>query len=421
MEKDIFIVSESKALEGTVEISGSKNAILPILCSTILNDEDCIIQNVAPYSDVLVLINILESLGKHIQYNVKKQIIKISGKVSKRYTLDEKLMGKLRASFLVTGALIAKNKSAIVPLPGGCQIGQRPVDLHLKGFNLLNIKTEIKGGLCICKTDGVIGNTIYLDFPSVGATENIIMASIFSKKVTIIENPAFEPEIIDLCSFLNKGGANIEILTDKIKITGIKKLNSITHTVMPDRIEAGTFMVASAITKGDITIKNVIPEHLTPITSKLKEMNVTVIEKENEIRVIADGNLAKTDIKTMPYPGFPTDLQSQFLTLLTKAEGTSVIKESIFENRFMIASELNKMGADIKVESDVSIVKGVDKLQGAKVKATDLRGGVSLILAGLVAKGDTEIADIYHIERGYHDIENKLKKLGAKIKKSKSN
>lgn len=415
--KEIFIINESLPLFGEVEINGAKNSILPILCATILTDELCKIENVAPYSDVLVLIELLKSIGKNIEYDKDKQIIKIQGNISKKCSLDESLISKIRASFLICGAILSKNKCVTIPLPGGCKIGQRPVDLHLKGFNSLGVTTKVEGGLCICTTEKIIGNTIYLDFPSVGATENIILASVFANGVTIIENPAFEPEIIDLISFLNKMGSNIEISKEFIKIIGVKNLSGSNHKVIPDRIEAGTYMVAASITKGDVTIKNVIPEHLKPIISKLKEMNVNVIENEDEIRVFVDKSITKTDIKTMPYPGFPTDLQSQFLTLLSNADGTSVIKESIFENRFMLASELNKMGANIKVENEVSIISGVEKLNGAKVKATDLRGGASLILAGLVAKGETEISDIYHIERGYHDIEKKLRNLGANIKK----
>lgn len=419
--EEIFIVEKSSNLVGEVTISGAKNSILPILCATILTDDLCVIENVASYSDVKTLIEILKILGKNIEYNEKEETVKISGRVSTNYNLPEKMISKLRASFLICGALLSKNYYAKIPMPGGCQIGQRPIDLHLKGFNFLNINTKIENGLCLCQTTNIIGNTIYLDFPSVGATENIILASVLCTGKTIIENPAFEPEITDLCNFLNKMGANIEILTDTINIKGVDSLHSAHHKVIPDRIEAGTFMVASAITKGDITINNVIPEHLKPITSKLREMNVNVIENNDKIRIFVDKEVLKTDIKTMPYPGFPTDLQSQFLTLLTNVKGTSIINESIFENRFMLASELNKMGADIKVENKVSVITGVNSLTGAKVKATDLRGGVSLILAGLIATDKTEISDIYHIERGYHNIEKKLSNLGAKIKKQTSN
>ncbi len=418
MKEEFFIVEESSPLSGEVLISGAKNSILPILCATILTDDKCIVENVPPYSDVLVLLDILKSLGKSVNYDLENHIVIITGEVVKDAVLDEKIMNKIRASFLVCGALIAKNKNATVPLPGGCKIGQRPVDLHLKGFNLLNIETRIEGGVCYCYGKNFKANTVYLDFPSVGATENIILASCISSGETIIENPAFEPEIIDLVAFINKMGGNINVDSDKIKIRGVSYLSGVTHKVIPDRIEAGTFMVAASISKGDITLKNVIPEHLKPITSKLREMNVNVIEKGDEIRVYVDSNnILNTDIKTMPYPGFPTDLQSQFMTLLSNANGTSIVKESIFENRFMLASELNKMGANIKVENEVSVISGVNKLTGAKVKSTDLRSGASLILAGLVAKGETEISDIYHIERGYYEIEKKLKKLGAKIKK----
>lgn len=418
---DKFIVKESPSLNGEVTISGAKNSILPILCATILTDEEVTLFDVPPLSDVFVMSDILKVLGKQIDYDENTQTIKIKGKVKTDYVLEESLVSKIRASFLVAGALLSKNKFAKVPHPGGCEIGQRPIDLHLKGFNRLNAVTKIESGITVITTEELIGNTIYLDFPSVGATENIILASVFAKGITIIENPAVEPEISDLCTFLNKMGANIKGSgTDTIKIHGVEKLTSVTHKVIPDRIEAGTFMIGTALASGDVTIKNVVLEHLKPVTLKLREMNVTVYENDDEVRVISDNkNLIKTDIKTMPYPGFPTDLQSPFLTLLTKAKGTSVVTESIFENRFMIAKELEKMGANIKIESKVSIIDGVDTLEGAKVHATDLRGGASLILAGLIAKGETEISDIYHIERGYHNIEEKFRKLGANIEKVK--
>lgn len=415
---DKFLVKESTNLNGSITISGSKNSVLPILCATILTDSKCIIKDVPPLSDVFVMIEILEQLGKQVEYDDSTMEIAIEGCVYENYTLDEKLVSKIRASFLVAGSLLSKNKCAKVPHPGGCTIGQRPIDLHLKGFNQLNATCKIESGVAVICADELIGNQIYLDFPSVGATENIILASVLAIGKTTIENCATEPEIEDLANFLNKMGANIEGAgTDTITIIGVTKLHGTTHKVIPDRIEAGTFMVASAITKGDVTLKNVVVEHLKPISAKLREMNVSVLEAENEIRVIGTDCLLKTDIKTMPYPGFPTDLQSQFLTLLTNAKGTSVVTESIFENRFMVAYELEKMGANIKIENKVSIIDGENNLQGAKVKATDLRGGASLILAGLVAKGETEISDIYHIERGYNNIEEKLRSIGANIEK----
>ncbi len=280
MNKNIFLVSKSKSIEGVVEISGAKNSALPILCATILIDELVILKNIPPYSDVLTLLKILKSMGKNINYDVANHKIAIDGKAQKNNKLNSELFSKLRASFLVTGSLLAKNKIANVPLPGGCNIGQRPIDLHIKGFNKLGVTTNIENGICNSKCSEIFGTTIYLDFPSVGATENIILASIFCNEKTILQNPAFEPEVLDLIKFLNSAGANIKICSDSIIVTGVKRLYSTTHYVIPDRIEAGTFMIACAITKGDITIKNVIPAHLKSIISKLKEMNVNIVEKE---------------------------------------------------------------------------------------------------------------------------------------------
>lgn len=416
---DKYVVNKSMNLKGEISVSGAKNSILPILCATLLTDDTCVILDTPPLNDVLVIIDILKELGKTVHFDKEEEVITVSGKTSTVYNLDEELVSKIRASFLITGALLAKNGNAKVPHPGGCKIGQRPIDLHLKGFTSLCCKVSLIDGISVITANPLTGNAIYLDFPSVGATENIILASTLAKGITVIENPAVEPEIVDLCTFLNKMGANIKGAgTDTIKIEGVEKLFGATHKVIPDRIEAGTFMVAAAITKGDVIIKNVVPDHLKPISAKLREMNVFVEEYEDKIRVYSSGeDFLKTDIITMPYPGFPTDLQSQFLTLLTKSVGTSVITESIFENRFMLAKELEKMGASIKIESKVSIIEGDCDLNGCKVNATDLRGGVSLILAGLVANGQTEISDIYHIERGYHNIEDKLRNIGANIKK----
>jgi UDP-N-acetylglucosamine 1-carboxyvinyltransferase len=303
-------------------------------------------------------------------------------------------------------------------MPGGCPIGVRPVDLHLKGFSLLGAEIKQEHGNIEISSPKIKGNNIYLDFPSVGATENIIMASVMAEGETYISNCSVEPEIINLADFLNKMGAKVfGAGTDNIKIIGVKELFGTAHKIIPDRIEAGTFMIGAVITKGDVTIKNVVRDHLRPVIAKLKDMNVDIEEKENMLRVRCDRELVNTDIKTLPFPGFPTDMQAQFMSLMAVTNGTGIINETIFENRFMHVGELNRMGADIKVESKSAIIKGVSKLTGTQVKATDLRAGAALILSALVAEGETEISDIYHIERGYYRIEEKFKKLGAKIKK----
>ena len=303
-------------------------------------------------------------------------------------------------------------------MPGGCPIGVRPVDLHLKGFSLMGAKIKQEHGVIEISTKGLKGADIYLDFPSVGATENIMMAAVMAKGVTNISNCAVEPEIVDLAQFLNQMGAKITGAgSDNIKIIGTDILNGCKHTIIPDRIEAGTYMIAAGITKGDIIMQNVIPEHLKPVTAKLKEMNVMTEETSDGIRVYCGGNLKNVDVKTMPFPGFPTDMQAQFMSLMTVSKGTGIVNETVFENRFMHVGELNRMGADIKLESNSAIVTGVKKTMGTKVKATDLRAGAALIISALAAEGETEISDIYHIERGYYKIEEKLSKIGANIKK----
>ena len=405
-------------LRGTVQISGAKNAVLPILAACLLTEEVCEIWNVPPLSDVQYMMELLQELGATVDFERIKGIATVQTKEIVQMERDYEPARKMRASFLAAGALLGRCGEAKLPLPGGCQIGSRPVDLHLKGFQIMGAKNRQEHGIVELSARNLKGGEIYLDFPSVGATENIILAAVLAKGKTIIQNAAAEPEICDLSDFLRKMGAAIEgDGTDTITITGVKKLHGAVHTVMPDRIEAGTFMVAAAITGGDILLEQVKEEHLTPVIAKLTECNVKTEVTTEGLRVYRKGKLNPLQLKTMPYPGFPTDMQAPFMSLLAVAKGTSIITETVFENRFMHAGELQRMGADIKTDSRSAVIEGVDGLTGAKVRATDLRAGAALILSALVAKGDTEISDIYHIERGYHDFDGKLRRLGADIRR----
>lgn len=413
-----FIVEQSPYLKGTVKIGGSKNSVLPILAATLLTEEGCTIKNVPPLQDVFVVKELLTDLGAIAIWNEKQNVMYVQASDIMKTEANYELVSKIRASFLIMGPMLARNGYAKVSLPGGCAIGTRPVDLHLKGFAALGAEIIQEYGHVIVKTKGLRGNKIYLDFPSVGATENIMMAAVLAEGETTIENCAVEPEIVDLANFLVSLGANITgIGTDSIKINGVSSLKGTEYSIIPDRIEAGTFMVASAITEGDITIENVLIDHLKPIVAKLREVNVTVEETDKGIRVFKEKDmvLRGVNIKTMPYPGFPTDMQAQFMSLLSVVTGVSVVTETVFENRFMHVSELKRMGADIKIESRSAFIEGVPNLTGANVKATDLRAGAALILAALKAEGITEIRDIYHIDRGYNCIDDKLRSLGAKI------
>lgn len=413
-----FIVSHSQPLKGTVKISGSKNAVLPILAASILTEECCTIQSAPALRDVFVMISILKSLGVHVEFDEEKESIMTIASDIKKFDEDYEMAGKMRASFLVMGPLLARFGKAKIPLPGGCPIGSRPVDLHLKGFQSLGAKIKQEHGYVEIKAKELIGNSIYLDFPSVGATENIMMAATLAKGETVIENAAAEPEIWDLANFLNQMGANVTGAgTDTIKIVGVDKLKGISYRVIPDRIEAGTFMVATAITRGDIILQNVVADHLKPIVAKLEEAHVKSDVIDGGMHIYAIGKLGCLNLKTMPFPGFPTDMQAPFMSLLALAEGTSIITETVFENRFMHAGELKRMGANIKIDSRSAVIEGVKKLTGTQVRATDLRAGAALILSALAAEGDTEISDIYHVERGYFKIEEKLKALGAVIRK----
>lgn len=414
MEK--IIVKKSDSLVGKVDISGAKNSALPVLAATILCGGKCVINNVPDLSDINIMEQLLLNIGVKV-YREKDVFIADAEKI-KNCVAPYELVSKMRASFLVMGPLLARKGKVSISLPGGCPIGVRPVDLHLKGFDILGADIKNSHGFISATAKKLTGGKIYLDFPSVGATENIIMASVLAEGTTIIENCAGEPEIIDLINFLNKAGADITYGGNKnIKIKGVKELRGCEYSIIPDRIEAGTFMLAAALTKGDITINRVISEHLKPVTAKLREMGVDITEKKSSVRVRSEGRLKSTDIKTLPFPGFPTDMQSQMAVLMSMSSGTSVVVETIFENRFRYVSELNRMGANIKIDGRSAIVEGVNSMTGAKVNATDLRAGAALVLAGLVAKGDTEIGEIEYIDRGYCNLVEKLKSLGADINK----
>lgn len=415
---EIIRVRKSGPLKGEVEINGAKNAALPILAASLLNPNETIISDVPPLKDVMIMIEVLEALGAQVEY-LDKTTLKINVKEIKTTTTPFELMNKMRASFVVMGPLLSRMGQAVNGMPGGCQIGERPIDLHLKGFRALGAEVIEKVDRIEVDSHGNLkGDKIYLDFPSVGATQNIMMAAVLAQGETIIENAAKEPEIVDLSNFLTKMGAVIRGAgTSTIIIEGVEKLRSCEHRIIPDRIEASTYMVAAAMTKGDVLVKNVIASHIRPVIAKLQEMGCQVIEDpdEDKIRVKAEGDLLATNIRTLPYPGFPTDVQAQIMTLMTIAKGESLVEETVFENRFMHVDELRKMKALIVTEGNEARVLGVPKLMGAQVKATDLRAGASLLIAGLVAEGHTDVYDIYHIERGYYDVVGKFKSLGADI------
>lgn len=415
-----YIVKQSGPLKGEVHISGAKNAVLPLMAATLLSEEKCVIRDVPHLRDVTLMKELLSSLGSKIE-ETEEHVLSINTEDIVSTEADFELVNKMRASILVMGPLLARKGRARVPLPGGCAIGARPIDLHLKGFEALGAILTVGDDYveAVAGGQGLVGDTIYLDFPSVGATENIMMAAVFAEGTTYIENAAEEPEIVDLANFMNKMGAKIKGAgTDTIKIEGVKSLGSANHTVIPDRIEAGTFMLAAAITRGAIHINNVLPDHLKPVIAKLRECGVRIEVGDEDM--IVRGNLGPqyaTDIKTLPYPGFPTDIQSPFMAYLTTVEGSSTVIETVFENRFMHVSQLGKMGAIIETAGNKASVKGNAKLRGCQVMATDLRAGAALVLAGLVAEGTTEISEIYHIERGYEYFIEKFAALGAEIER----
>jgi UDP-N-acetylglucosamine 1-carboxyvinyltransferase len=411
-----IVIDGKTALNGEVKVNGAKNSALPILASTILCDGECKILDIPPLSDIKNMVSLLNGTGLKTNLNNENTYnCEMSDEISPFASYD--MTNKLRASFLVAGPLLSKTGYAEVAYPGGCQIGARPVDLHLKGFAKLGAGINNKNGYIELKCGKLKGNKIYLDFPSVGATENIMMAACLASGSTVIENAAAEPEICDLANFLNTMGAEISGAgTDTIRINGVNSLTGGEYTIIPDRVEAGTYMLMAAATGGKIKLTNVICDHLKPIIAKLREIGANIIEKDTSITVEGKAALKPADIKTLPYPGFPTDLQAQFCALLSKAEGTSIVTETIFENRFMHIGELKRLGAKITVEGRTAVIEGTSALFGAEVKASDLRASASLIIAGLMAEGETVIDDPGHILRGYHNIVPNLRNLGAKVK-----
>ncbi len=415
--KDFFLIKKCDGLHGEVTVSGCKNAALPIMAATILAGGKTVLKNVPDLTDVSAMCEILNCFGAKCHRNIKNEI-EIDTENIAHTIAPYDLTSKLRGSFLVMGPMLARMKKVRLSLPGGCPIGSRPVDLHLKGFAALGATVSKGYGFVEVKCEELKGAKIYLDFPSVGATENILMAAVAAKGTTTIENAAAEPEVSDLANFLNKMGAKISGAgTDTITVDGVKKLKPIKYSIMPDRIEAGTFMVASVLTCGDVIINGVIPEHIKPLTAKLLEMGADIDVFEKSIRVRAEKTCTSKDVKTLPFPGFPTDMQAQMMSLLALSKGTGIVTETIFENRFMHAGELCRMGAQIKVEGHCAIVEGKRSLSGAKVTASDLRAGAALVLAGLTAKGETEVLNIRHIDRGYENFDVKLRNLGANIER----
>lgn len=415
MEK--YVVKGGGKLSGEVTISGAKNAIVAILPTTILSDEPCVIENIPNISDVNITLQIMSEMGAEIRM-LNRNTYRIDTRPLRNMPIPYEKAKLMRATTYFLGTLLGRFHSAHVSMPGGCNLGDRPIDQHLKCFAALGAECEIDGGMINLHADKLTGNQIFFDKNSVGATINGIMAAVKADGLTIIENAAKEPHVVDLANCLNSMGADIiGAGTDVIKIRGVKELHGTTYSVIPDQIEAGTFMVAAAATRGNVLIRNVIPKHLEPITNKLLKIGVQVEQYDDSVRVIGGDNYIGTSIKTMPHPGFPTDMQPQMSALLTCAKGASMVTESIFDNRFRYVDELRRMGANISVEGRVAVIEGVERLKGAPVKATDLRAGAALIIAALSAEGTSEIFDIFHIERGYENMEIKLRNLGADIVK----
>ncbi|TCT12950.1 UDP-N-acetylglucosamine 1-carboxyvinyltransferase [Natranaerovirga pectinivora] len=410
-----LIIRGKKPLTGEVYINGAKNAALGVLAAAILSDEDCIIENIPNVNDINVLLQAISKTGAKVE-KMKNHKVKINGKGVSSFSIDYESIKKIRASYYLLGALLGKYKKAEVALPGGCNIGNRPIDQHIKGFEALGATVKVEHGMIIAEAKELKGANIYLDVVSVGATINIMLAAILANGTTIIENSAKEPHIVDVANFLNSMGADIKGAgTDVIKINGVEKLHKTEYMIIPDQIEAGTFMLAAAITGGDVTVKSIIPKHMEAISAKLQEMGVTIEEQDEAIRVIAKEPLKSTHVKTLPYPGFPTDMQPQMTAVLCTANGTSVMTESIFENRFRYIDELSRMGANVKVEGNTAIIDGINSYSGAEVSAPDLRAGAALILAGLAADGITIINQLEYIDRGYENIEDKFIAIGADI------
>lgn len=410
-----YVIKGGNPLYGEVEIGGAKNAALAILAAAIMTDETVTIDNLPNVRDINVLLQAIEEIGAHVE-RVDIHKVKINGSFIRGVNVDNEFIRRIRASYYLIGALLGKYKHAEVALPGGCDIGSRPIDLHMKGFRSMGADIDIAHGLVIARAKELKGTHIYMDKVSVGATINIMMAAAMADGKTVIENAAKEPHVVDVANFLNSMGANIRGAgTDVIRIVGVEKLHATEYSVIPDQIEAGTFMFAVAAAGGNVLVKNVIPKHLEATTAKLLEVGCQVEEFDDSVRVISDGHLKHTQVTTLPYPGFPTDMQPQMAVLLGIADGTSTVTESIFENRFKYVDELTRMGADIKVESNIAIISGVKRYTGARVNAPDLRAGAALVIAGLAAEGITVVDDIYYIQRGYEALEEKLTKIGAKI------
>lgn len=417
MEK--LIVKGGNRLVGAVKTSGAKNAVLPIIAASILGTTPSHLDEVPMLEDVHTISEVLKCLGLAVKCSPEKNVLDIDSTEITSYEAPYELVRTMRASFLVMGPLLARIGKARISMPGGCAIGARPIDIHLKGFEALGVKIEQGHGYIEASApEGLKGTSIYFDFPSVGATENIMMAASLAEGTTILENAAEEPEIVDLANYLNKMGAKIRGAgTDTIRIEGVDKLHGADYTIIPDRIEAGTYMIAAAMTGGDIVVENVLPEHQKPLIAKLREAGAVVEEDIDKVRVIGQNPLKAVSIKTLPYPGFPTDMQAQMMAMMVIAEGRSKVTETVFENRFMHVVELNRMGAQISTEGRSAVIDGPCKLTGCDVRATDLRAGAAMILAGLVAEGTTRIGDLHHIDRGYENIVAKLKNLGADIER----
>ncbi|EKK0899833.1 UDP-N-acetylglucosamine 1-carboxyvinyltransferase [Enterococcus faecalis] len=417
--EQIIVHGGNTKLEGTVKIEGAKNAVLPILAATLLAEEGVTtLKNVPILSDVFTMNQVIKHLNVAIDFDEDANEVTIDATQPLGIEANYEYVSKMRASIVVMGPLLARNGHAKVAMPGGCAIGKRPIDLHLKGFQALGAKIIQKNGYIEAIADELIGNTIYLDFPSVGATQNIMMAAVRAKGTTIIENVAREPEIVDLANILNKMGANvIGAGTETMRIEGVDKLHAVEHSIVQDRIEAGTFMVAAAMTEGNVLIEEAISEHNRPLISKLTEMGAIIEEEENGIRVIGPKHLKPTDVKTMPHPGFPTDMQAQMTAIQMFAEGTSIVTETVFENRYQHLEKMRRMNADLKIDGNIAVINGGNELQGAAVEATDLRAAAALILVGLRANGITRVSNLKYLDRGYYEFHKKLQKLGANVER----
>lgn len=416
---DAIIVRGGNRLSGTVEIEGAKNAALPILAASILGqNRPSKLENIPLLSDIYTMNEVLSYLNMEITFNEEEKTLELDATMDLKSDTPFEFMNKMRASVVVMGPLLARNGKARVAMPGGCSIGTRPIDLHLKGFEAMGVEITQGNGYLDATVDQLKGADIYLDFPSVGATQNIMMAATMAEGTTVIENAAREPEIVDLANYLNRMGAKVVGGgTEKIRITGVEELTGCNHSVIPDRIESGTFMVAAAITEGNVLIKDMVGEHNRPLISKLREMGVTIEEEAEGIRVIGPEKLTAVDIKTMPYPGFPTDMQAQFTIAQLMAEGTSIVRETVFENRFMHLEEMRKMDAQFQIDGQSAVIRGGNQLEGATVASTDLRASAALILAGLRADGYTKVIEISHLDRGYYKFHEKLSALGANVER----